>query len=297
MLLVACPLTAAVAQTPRCDTLPAFQREFARTSGACRDLAPIIDIAPPVEAAPSPTPPVPKDTTEAVQTTVSPVSPQAKKLTPKRSEPRKSRSKPTAASAKSGARSKPATSRKSEGARRNEPLDAARDRKSPSVVTNAPAVNETREPPNVIGKSYPDAANSTSAASVAPASQLEPATAPAQNDRVAGAFISGIASTVVTALVAGVLVGLLLGAVLMRRALLTRSRAIGTAPAERADIEPAKTDNSQAAAQLNGVAAIEPPPKIKFTAWLEPGEATIEFADLLEEEEAAIEYSRNQYAE
>ena len=31
MLLVAGPLGAAVAQTPLCDTLPAFQREFART--------------------------------------------------------------------------------------------------------------------------------------------------------------------------------------------------------------------------------------------------------------------------
>ena len=44
MLLVACPLAAAVAQPPRCDTLPDFQREFTRAIGACRDTAPIIDV-------------------------------------------------------------------------------------------------------------------------------------------------------------------------------------------------------------------------------------------------------------
>ena len=64
MLLAGCPLTAAVAQTPRCDTLSAFQREFARATGACRDLAPIIDVAPPkVEATPPPAPEVPDAST------------------------------------------------------------------------------------------------------------------------------------------------------------------------------------------------------------------------------------------
>ena len=55
-------------------------------------------------------------------------------------------------------------------------------------------------------------------------------------------------------------------------------------------------DSSQAAAEVHTVAAIEPPPEIKFTAWLEPGETTIKFADL-EDEEAALEYARDQYAE
>ncbi len=222
----------------------------------------------------------------------------------------------------------------------------------PSVVTQAPAVNATRELPNVIGRSYSDAANvltefkveraevagaaptgevlaqdpapgsslppgstislrvsdgslataaaaapAPSAASVASASQLEPSTAPVQNDRVAGAFIGGIASNVVAALVAGVLLGLLLGAVLMRRALFARSRAIDTAPAQHVDAAPAEIDRSQAAARVHRVAAIEPPPELRFTARLVPGETTIKFADLLEDEEAAIAYSRNQYAE
>ena len=179
--------------------------------------------------------------------------------------------------------------------RASDSAQASSSTEPPSVVTNAPAVNETRELPNVIGRSYADAANvltefkiervevasaaptgevlaqdpapssslppgspivvrvsdgslasaaaavpATPAASVAPASQLEPSAAPVQNDRVAGASISGIASNVVAALVAGVLLGLLLGAMLMRRALLARSRAIDTATAERVDIAPAR---------------------------------------------------------
>ena len=124
VLLVACPLTAAVAQPTRCDTLPAYQREVARAIGACRDLAPIIDIAPPAETTPSPAPPVPNGSTEAMPTPASPSNTQAKKLTPQRTEARKSTSKPAAASAKSAAPSKTAASRKSESERRNEPLDA-----------------------------------------------------------------------------------------------------------------------------------------------------------------------------
>ncbi len=127
-----------------------------------------------------------------------------------------------------------------------------------------------------------------SAASVAPASQLETSTAPVQNDGVAGAFIGEIPSNVVAAPVAGVLLGLLLGSVLMRLALLARSRAIDTAPAEHVDIAPAEIDSSQAAAGVHRVEAIAPPPEIKFTARLDPGQATIKFTDLPQDEEAAI---------
>ena len=490
MLLVACPLTAAVAQPHRCETLPAFQREFARAIGACRDAAPIIDVAPPtVDTTLSPALPVPNRSTEAMPTTASPHSPQATNLAPKRTEARKSASKATAASDKSTAPSKTAVSRKSEGERRNEPLDergwqiyqdnryafrypaglvttshrngvvelhsldqefrmrasaginsqkdtvqsawqqrlkehgqsvtykrkadgwfvvtGVEDGKTyyrkhfvnpqrmaefvitypkarafvndpwvieieksfvayrasdsaqassstepprvvttepPRVVTSAPAFNETLELPNVIGRSYADAANvlaefkvkrveavsaaptgevlaqdpaagsslppgspialrvsdgslasataavpTPSTASVTPAPQLEPSTASVQNDPVAGAFIDEIASNVVAAPIVGVLLGLLLGAVLMRRAHLARSRAIDTAPAEHVDMAPAKIDSSQAAAEVHRVAAIEPPPEIKFAARLDPGETTIEFTDLPEDEEAAIE--------
>lgn len=488
MLLLACPLTVAVAQ-PRCDTFPAFQRDFARATGACRDLAPIIDIAPPVDTAPSPVPPVPNGNAETTQTTASPRSSPATKPAPPRSEGRKSSSKSTAAPAKNTAPPKTAANRKTEGERRNEPLDergwktyqddryafrypanlettsnrngvvelrsldeefrmrvsartnsekrtlqsfwqqrlkehgksvtykrkadgwfvvsgvqagktyyrkefvspertaelsitypksraslydrwvteieksfvarrasdsadASSSTEPPSVVAKAPAVNEMLEVPNMIGRSYADAANvltrfqvervevesaaptgevlaqdpaagnslppgspialrvsdgslanapatvpAPPVTSVAPASQLEPPTAPLQNDRAAGSFMGGIASNVVAALVAGVLLGLLLGALLMRRALLVRSRAIETAPAELLDIAPAEIDSSQATAEVHAVAPIEPPLEIKFTAWLEPYETTIKFADLLEDEEAAIEYSRDQYAD
>jgi PASTA domain len=489
LLLVACPLAAAVAQPQRCDTLPAFQREFARAIGACRDLAPIIDIAPPaVEATPAPALPVPNASTEAMQTTASPGGPSATKLAPQRAGVRNSTSKPTAASAKSNAPSKTAASGTSEVERRNEPPDelswktyqdnryafrhparlvtssnrngvvelqspdqefriraSARinsekdtveaawqqrlkehgqsvtykrkgdgwfvlsgvkdgqtyyskhfvspertaelvitypksraslyDRwvteieksfvayrvsdgaqvssstNSVSVVTRAPAVNETLEVPNVIGRSYADAANgltefkvervvvasaaptgevlaqhpasgsslppgsaialrvsdgslataaapvpASSTAAVAPASQLEPATAPVQDDRVAGASIGEIASNVVAPLVAGVLLGLLLAAVLMRRAFLARSRAIDTVPANHVDTVPDEIASSQASAEVHTAAAIEAPREIKFTARLDPGETTIEFSDLPEDEEAEIQYSRSQHA-
>ena len=171
-----------------------------------------------------------------------------------------------------------------------------------------------------------------SAASVAPASQLEPSTAPVQNDRVAGAFISKIASNVVAALIAGVLLGLLLGAVLMRRALLARSRAIDTAPAEHVDIAPAestaarrlpKSTESRRSSRLpksteslrssrlpksTESLRCEPPAEVhrvlrssrlrnQIYRLAPPGETTIKFTDLPEEEEAAIEYSMDQYAE
>ncbi|MGH6610969.1 MAG: hypothetical protein ACRECQ_12015, partial [Burkholderiaceae bacterium] len=124
MLLVAYPLAAAIAQPRLCDTLPDFQREFARAIGACRDPAPIIDLAPPtVETTPSPALREPNGSTEAMQTTASPRGPQATNLSPERTETRKSTSKATAASAKSTASSKTAASRRSEGERRNEPPD------------------------------------------------------------------------------------------------------------------------------------------------------------------------------
>jgi hypothetical protein len=213
----------------------------------------------------------------------------------------------------------------------------------PSVVTT-PAVNETVELPNVIGRSYADVANvlnefkveraavasaaptgevlaqdpvagsslppgspialqvsdgslasaaaavpAPSAASAAPASQLEPPTAAVQNDRVAGTFIGEIASSVVAAPVVGVLLGLLLGGVLMRRALLARSRATDTAPAQHVDIAPAAIDSRKAAGEVHTVATIEPRPEIKFIVRLDPGETTIKFTHLPEDEKAAIE--------
>ena len=445
LLLVACPLAAAVAQPHLCDTLPAFQRDFARAIGACRDAAPIIDVV------------------STVKTT------------------RKSVSKGTAASAESTAPSRTAASRNSEGERRNEPLNergwqtyrdsqyafrypaglvttpqpnggvevhspdrefrmlasarvnsekatvesawqqrlkehgqsvtykrkadgwfvvtgvedgktyyrkhfvnpqrtaefvityprsrasaydrwtieieksfvayrvsdgaqASKNTERPSVVARMPAVNETIELPNLIGRSYADVANvltefkverveiasatptgevlaqdpapgsalppgspialrvsdgslvspaaampAPPAASAAPASQLEPSKAPVQNDRVAGAFMGGIANNVVAAPVVGVLLGLLLGAVLMRRAHLARSRTVDTLPAEHVDIAPANIDSKHAAAEVHTVAAIQPAPEIKFTARLDSGETTIEFTSLPEDEEAAIE--------
>ncbi|MBA2548643.1 MAG: hypothetical protein H0V16_09335 [Burkholderiaceae bacterium] len=84
------------------------------------------------------------------------------------------------------------------------------------------------------------------------------------------------------------MLGLLLGAVLMRRALLARGRAIDTAPAEHVDIAPAEIDSSQAAAEVHRVAAIEPTPEIKFTARLDLGETIVKFPDLPEDGEAAI---------
>ncbi|HVG05737.1 MAG TPA: PASTA domain-containing protein [Burkholderiaceae bacterium] len=154
------------------------------------------------------------------------------------------------------------------------------------------------------------------AASVAPAPQLEPSTAPVQNDRPTSAFDGDIATNV-AAPVVGVLLGLLLGAVLMRRAHLARRPATDPAPAEHVDKAPSESDSSQTApevnkvaavelpaevnkvvavelpAEVNKVAAVELPAEIKFIARLDPGDTTIEFIDLPEDEAAAIEQSRN----
>lgn len=46
MVLLAVTATAAWAQTRPCSQLPPAEREFARATGACRDVAPIIDAAP-----------------------------------------------------------------------------------------------------------------------------------------------------------------------------------------------------------------------------------------------------------
>lgn len=68
MLLLAVAATAALAQPRPCSTLPLDEREFARALGACRDIAPIVDVVPAVvpaavpreaEAAPAVVMPVP----------------------------------------------------------------------------------------------------------------------------------------------------------------------------------------------------------------------------------------------
>ncbi|HYM46861.1 MAG TPA: PASTA domain-containing protein, partial [Burkholderiaceae bacterium] len=60
MLLLAGTLTAAIAQPRPCSTIHPAEREFARAIGACRDIAPIIDVAPKgAETAPPVVIPVP----------------------------------------------------------------------------------------------------------------------------------------------------------------------------------------------------------------------------------------------
>ena len=122
MLLVACPLTAAVAQPTRCDTLPAYQREFARAIGACRDLALIIASL----ALETQCHCLPRRcrviVLAAMPRTASPVSPQAKKRSRQRAEARKSTSKAAAASAKSVAPSKNRCEPEKGRRRRNEPV-------------------------------------------------------------------------------------------------------------------------------------------------------------------------------
>ncbi|MGZ9075404.1 MAG: PASTA domain-containing protein [Burkholderiaceae bacterium] len=436
MLLVACPLAAAVAQPHRCETLPAFQREFARAIGACRDLAPIVDVAPrTVKKTPSAKISAPSKTAASrksegergneplgergwqiyrdnrygfryparlVTTSHSNGVLELHSLDREfhmRASSRINSEKDTVQTAWQQRLKEHGQSvtykRKADGwfvvtgvedgktyyrkhfvnpqrtaefvitypksqasvydpwvieiersfvaYRVPDSAQVPRSTEPTGVVTSAPPVNETLELPNVSGRSYGDAANvltefkvdrvedasaaptgevlaqdpapgsflppgsaitlrvsdgslasaaaavpAPSAASVASASQLDPSTAPVQNDRVAGAFIGGIASKVVAALVAGVLLGLLLGALLMRRALVARSRAIDTAPAEHVDIAPAEIDSGQETAEVHRVAAILPPPEIKLTARLDPGETTIKFTDLPEDEEAAI---------
>ncbi|HVE88541.1 MAG TPA: PASTA domain-containing protein [Burkholderiaceae bacterium] len=168
------------------------------------------------------------------------------------------------------------------------------------VLAQDPAPGSSLPPGSPIGVRVSDGSLASAAptvpappaASVAPAPQLEPSKAPAQNDRRTGASVGDIASSV-GAPVLGVLLGLLLGAVLMRRAHLARSRANDTAPAEQVDIAPSKIGSSRAAAEVNQVTPVKSPAETKFTARLDPGDTTIEFNDLPEDEEAAIEQSRD----
>lgn len=60
MVLLAVTATAAWAQTRPCSQVPPAEREFARATGACRDVAPIIDVVPKgIEFAPPVITPVP----------------------------------------------------------------------------------------------------------------------------------------------------------------------------------------------------------------------------------------------
>jgi hypothetical protein len=62
------------------------------------------------------------------------------------------------------------------------------------------------------------------------------------------------------------------------------------------DIPPAEIGSSHASAEVDRVVAADAMREFKFTARLDAGETTINFNDLPEDEEAAIEYLRDQHA-
>jgi hypothetical protein len=84
----------------------------------------------------------------------------------------------------------------------------------------------------------------------------------------------------------GVLLGLLFGALLARQWLLRRKRAADESaaslmPSERQRIEPSAGGTSESGAV----------PAISFAAQLDPGETTIEWGPLSDDDQAAIEHS------
>ena len=98
-------------------------------------------------------------------------------------------------------------------------------------------------------------------------------------------------SNAVLLLIAGVLLGLGLGAALMRRWLLqrqTRNELQALVPVDSSTV----VDSSVTATETVAAPAFETAPEIRFAAYLEDGETTIEFTAPSDAPEATLEYSR-----
>jgi hypothetical protein len=116
----------------------------------------------------------------------------------------------------------------------------------------------------------------------------EPTVPPEQRGRFPIAFSTNAALI----LGAGVLLMLLFGALLMRQWLLRRELA----PAENAG-PPTPSQHSQPVeTSAGGVSETSAAPEIRFSARLDPGEATIVFAAPPDGDEVAIEQSSDHHA-
>lgn len=135
--------------------------------------------------------------------------------------------------------------------------------------------------------STPAPADSAPATAADPAPASEPTVPPATRGRFPIAFSANAALI----LGAGVLLGLLLGALLMRQWLLRRTLAADKNAA------PLTLSQHQQPVEIGaGVSEIEAVPEIRFAARLDPGETTIAFASLPDDDEVSIEHSSDHYA-
>ncbi len=119
------------------------------------------------------------------------------------------------------------------------------------------------------------------APAIQPATQPEPATR--------GQFPIVFSTNSALILGAGVSLGLLLGALLMRQWLLRRELMAEPSPAAPTLYREPPVDTG------SGAAATDEVPEVRFAARRDPGETTIEFVALADDEAVAIEQSSEQH--
>ena len=156
-----------------------------------------------------------------------------------------------------------------------------------SLAGAAGAIIDTAPATAVAPPSAPEApaADPAVASATSPAPASEPTVQPAPRGRFPIAFSANAALI----LGAGVLLGLLLGALLMRQWQLRRMLAADANPALPAALY-------QHQQPVETTLRTEAMPEIRFAARLDPGETTIEFAPLVDNEADAIEQSSGQHA-
>jgi len=172
--------------------------------------------------------------------------------------------------------------------------------------TAARARVSTRSEPDASGASIPalrklevvtaPATAATASSTSAPATDSTAAPVPASEPTLPpeprGRFQVAFSTNAALILGVGVLLVLLLGALFMRRWLLRRELA---ADKNAAPTTPSRHPQS-AETSAGGVSETSAAPEIRFSARLDPGEATIVFAALSDGDEVAIEQSSDHHA-
>ena len=276
--------TAATAQSFSCASVAPEVRERVREAGACRDAT--SDNAAPNDLAPA---------SSAVTVTLSDgtvvrVSPEIRANI--RDGPKRAVTSKPEAPARASTQSEPADA--GEPAASGEPPPAVQKPEVPdvsdgSLASAAGTTPITAPAPASTASSTPvPATDPTAPSAPAPVSASEPPVTPAPSARFPIAFFPNA----VLILGTGVLLGLLFGALLARQWLLRRKlaadeEAAPPMPSERQQrIEPSAGSTSESGAV----------PEISFAARLDPGETTIEWGPLPDDDQVAIEHSSDHHA-
>jgi hypothetical protein len=254
--------TAATAQSFPCASVAPEVRERVREAGACRDAAP--DDAATKDAAAA-------SSTVTVSLSDGTVVRVPREISASIRDGRKrAETNETAARARASTRSEPDAS--------GDPAPALQKLAVVTAPATAAAASTTPAP----------ATDSTAALAAAPVPASEPTVPPEQRGRFPIAFSANAALI----LGAGVLLGLLFGALLMRQWLLRRELAAAenvAPPTLSQHPQPVETS-------AGGVSETRAAPEIRFSARLDPGEATIVFAALPDGDEVATEQSSDRHA-